>query len=101
MNDNHPSTWADVTADAAAWVAAAIESGDLDPADPGQWIAETADGCAHVIYYANAWSLYMDTSAPQWEDEPEPSTDPLALLTAYAFDVVSQALAAALLDLEA
>lgn len=93
---DRPSRWADVTADAYAWTVDALASGDLDPADPDQWVHETADGSAHVIWNDNTWSLWRDPSAPDWEAEISPSADPQALLTAYAYDVTTQALRAAL-----
>lgn len=88
------STWWDVQNDAKAWVADAIDSGDLDPWDDDsreQWIHETADGCAHVIYYDNAYSLYRDNSCPIPEDEL-PTGSIADQLMFYAYNAVTYAL---------
>jgi len=92
-DDTRLSTWADVTEDAYRWVADAIRTGDLGPdADVDRWVNETAEACQHVIWHANAYSLWRDQSAPDWSEDPEPSTDPDQLLTAYALQVVERAL---------
>ena len=96
---DRPARWRDVTADAFHWIVDGLASGDLDPADPDRWIHESADGCEYVTWYDNAWSLWRDPSAPDWSETPAPSTDPQALLTAYAVDVVKQALRATLDEL--
>ena len=88
------STWWDVQNDAKAWVSDAIATGDLDVWDDDareRWIHETADGCAHVIYYDNAYSLYRDNSCPVWEED-EPTGSIADQLMAYAYNAVTYAL---------
>ncbi len=86
------STWSEVVSDAEAWVSGAVQSGELDLADDAavsEWVWETADGSAHVIYAANARSLAFDPVAPDVSDDvrdvagPTTDLDRLATLTAY------------------
>lgn len=88
------STWWEVQSDAKAWVADAIDRGDLDVWDDDsreRWIHETADGCAHVIYYDNAYGLYRDNECPVPEDEL-PTGSVADQLMAYAYNAVTYAL---------
>lgn len=94
------SRWSDVVADARSWVADAIASGDLDVSDADSvdtWVHETADGCAHVVYYVNSFGLWSDPSCPV--DDGDLGCEGIgSQLTRYAYRAVVHALEMAISD---
>lgn len=94
------SRWSDVVADARAWVADAVASGDLDVSDAdaaSEWVHETADGCGHVIWYVNGFSLWADPACPVDDDDLD-GADIGTQLTRYAYRAVVHALEMAISD---
>lgn len=66
------TTWHEVTQSCDAWIADALQTGDLTWETADDWAWETADGCEYSIYYRHHDDLWSEGgTTPVHEVEPD------------------------------